>query len=56
VKTVKIEATIVVPVDATDEQIHEWVSYNIHERAQMSGDNPLCDYDIETEWRSLCVL
>ena len=40
------EITVVVPVAATDEQVDEWVEYNVGYRADMRLDNPLSDHDL----------
>ena len=47
---------VIIPdVDATDEQIKEFISCRIGERCSMSIDNPLCELDIETEQGTLEV-
>lgn len=37
------------PVDATDNQIQEWVEYCTGYRGSISMDNPLNQYDLEAD-------
>lgn len=47
----KIEAiiTIELPVSASDNEIKEWLEFNLQVIASMSGKNPLAGYDLECE-------
>lgn len=40
-------ATVKLPCDCTDDEFTEWLEFNLHVRASMSGKNPLADYDLE---------
>jgi len=46
-KIVHVEFLLDVPVDATTEQIKEWVCYQVHQYASISFENPLSEYEIE---------
>ena len=52
-KTVKARITINLPATANDDQIREWVEFNLHIRASMSGNNPLADFDLECDSASI---
>jgi len=42
-------AFVLVPtIEATDDQVQEWVEYKTGYRGSMSMDNPLVDYDLTT--------
>ena len=43
---VRIELEIVVPADASREQVEAWVRYTTNCTGTLSGDNPLADYDL----------
>ena len=46
-KQIDLSAKIIVPDDATEEQVREWVLYNLHCLGGISSDNPLSDVDLE---------
>ena len=45
--TVTFEVTP--PVDATSDQVEEWVKFQIGNMGGMSLENPLSDYDLESD-------
>jgi hypothetical protein len=46
-KTVHIEFDVEIPVDATEDEIDEWLRYMLHDRGNMSADNPLEGNEVE---------
>jgi hypothetical protein len=42
-----VEFEIDVPVDATEEQVEEWLSFQLGETASIMCSNPLSSHDIE---------
>lgn len=46
---VEVTMTATIPVDATDEQIQEWIEYCTHNRGGISIENPLSDYDMQAD-------
>ena len=46
---INVEFSIDLPVDATSEQVREWVEFELGNRGSCSGDNPLVDYEIEAK-------
>ena len=38
---------VISPVDCTEQQLDEWVEFQVGHIGSMSVDNPLCEYDIE---------
>lgn len=50
---VSVEFDVELPAEATDEQVDEWLRYAFGERASMSGDNPLSEYDGEAVFGTL---
>ena len=46
---INVEFSIDLPVDATREQVREWVEFELGNRGSCSGDNPLIDYEIEAD-------
>lgn len=45
-KEIEVSFTTVVPVDATNEEICEWLEYELGARGSMNPNNP-CDGDID---------
>lgn len=43
----KVEFYFTPPVEATKEQIEEWIEFCLCERFDMRNDNPLVDCDID---------
>lgn len=54
-KTVKVEFEVKVPNDMTEEQVFEWVSFNIGTNGGCSLQNPLADTDLEAEFGSVYI-
>ena len=52
--TVKFELNIP-DVDATDEQIRDWVRFELGEIGGLSEDNPLCDHEVEAEFGTVDI-
>ena len=48
-KTVKIEISVKVPADATEQHIREWVRFVTGYCGQISMSNPLHDQSLEAE-------
>ena len=50
--TREVRFTLLLPpdVEATDEQILEWVRFELHEISSIPSSNPLALYSIETEF------
>lgn len=46
-KQVDISATVVVEDGVSDDQVREWVLYNLNCRGEISKDNPLYDLPLE---------
>ena len=46
---ITVEFSIDIPVEATSEQVSEWLEFNLGYRGSCSGENPLLDYEIEAE-------
>lgn len=46
-RRISVEFDVVIPEEATDEQVQEWLEYELHQRGTMSADSPLalCDID-----------
>jgi hypothetical protein len=54
-KTVSVEFQVEIPVEATEEEIEEWVRFCLGEHGSMCGDNPLSCHDLQAEWGSVMV-
>ena len=46
-RIIKVEFELVLPCDATKEQVLEWVASELHHAGGCSDDNPLLDHDVE---------
>ncbi len=46
-KRVKISVVVQCPVPATDEQVQQWVKFNLHCLGSIEHSNPLADFDME---------
>ena len=46
--SIRIEGTIIIPDDVTDEQINEAVEFSVGLNAQMEMDNPI---GMDLEWK-----
>ena len=45
---VKVEFHVEVPLeDVSDEQIEEWLRFQLHDNGQMSMKNPLVNHEVE---------
>ena len=44
---IKIEFQMRLPVPATDEEVEEWLKYQLHDNGSMQLDNALSEYEIE---------
>lgn len=49
----KVEFRVKIPVEATEAEIDEWLSYELHETAGISLSNPLHRHDISAEYMSI---
>jgi hypothetical protein len=49
---IKVTCTIEVPVDATKEQITEWVRFNLSQSGSI-GRNPLLEHPCEAIWETI---
>lgn len=45
--TYRVTFQITPPVDATEEQVEEWIKFHIGATGSMKGDNPLADHDLD---------
>ncbi|MEW6691579.1 MAG: hypothetical protein AB1340_01940 [Pseudomonadota bacterium] len=54
-KSVRVEFSVQVPDKVTDDQIEEWVEFELGVLGGMSGDNPLSDRDLEAESGSVRI-
>jgi hypothetical protein len=45
--TIKIEFKMRLPVLTTDEEVEEWLRYQLHDNGSMQLDNALSEYEIE---------
>lgn len=52
-RRVSVEFEVEIPVEATDEQIVEWLRYTFGELGGMSAVNPLSEYDGEAVFGTL---
>lgn len=52
-KYVEVSFTAKIPVQATREEVKEWIEFNLHSSGGMSLDNPLSNYDMEADWMSV---
>ena len=52
-KCVNVEFEVEIPVNATDQQILEWLRYTFGATSGMSGENPLKEYDGEAIYETL---
>lgn len=48
-ETINIAVKFVVPTNATDDQIEEWVKYRLGYSGEIDLKNPICDYEIEAK-------
>lgn len=48
-KTAEVRITVDIPVEATDEQIKQWLKYETGYCADIPMSNPLSHYDLETD-------
>lgn len=55
-RVVNVEFGVEIPVDATDEQIDEWLRYTFGAIGGMSGENPLKEYDGEAIYMERFVI
>lgn len=46
-RTVRVEFEAYVPVAATDEQIEEWIDYELHANGSIQKSNPLSSHSLE---------
>lgn len=46
-RTVEVSFSALVPVDATDEEIEEWVEYELHAQSSIHNANPLSSHALE---------
>ncbi len=49
-KKVEIRLEIDVPDNATNQQIEDWVSFQVGLLGSCSGDNPMVDMDLDPLW------
>lgn len=47
--TKEVKLTVTAPTDCTDEQFQEWVEYCTGNRASISMNNPLHEYDMDAD-------
>lgn len=48
-RRISVEFDVVLPDDATEDQVQEWLEYELGKIWQMSKENPLVLCDIEAE-------
>ncbi|MGL5536747.1 hypothetical protein [Aeromonas sp. Y311-2] len=48
-REIKVSFTTSVPDDATDEQVQEWLEFELNASGGMSGENPLSSNPIEAD-------
>lgn len=46
-RVIRVQFDVVLPCDATREQVLEWIAFELHYAGGCDGDNPLIDYDLE---------
>lgn len=46
-KLVSVSFDVNIPDDISDDEIEEWLRFNLHDNGEMSADNPLVDTEIE---------
>lgn len=54
-RTVTVQFDVKVPNEATDEEIHAWVSFNVGATARLLADNPMADSDLDAIYGSVRV-
>ena len=47
--TYRVTFEVTPPVDATEDQVEEWVRYCLGELGGIENENPLSDYDLEAK-------
>lgn len=48
-RKIEVSFTVSVPAHLTDEQIQEWLDFELHARGSMSLENPLSSESIEAD-------
>lgn len=43
---VEVTFTVIVPVDATVNEIENWIDFSVHNRCDIKMSNPLCDHEM----------
>ncbi len=51
----RVEFELDIPVEATKEEVEEWIRFNLHTNS-MRLDNPLSDHEMEASWITVRVL
>ncbi len=54
-KYVEVNFTAKIPVPATRGEIDAWIKFNLHASGSLPLDNPLSNYDMESDWSSVVV-
>ena len=55
-KMVTVNFEVVAPIEATVEQVREWIAFELNARADMQEDNPLAEYDLEPTRGSVAMM
>jgi len=53
--TYEVEFTVTPPVDATEDQVQEWLEFCLGANAEISKSNPLSDYDMSADSFSVLI-
>lgn len=55
-KTVTVQFDVQVPASATDQEIEDWVSFDVGASFKFDGDNPMADRDLNAIRGSVRVI
>lgn len=47
---VRVEFELVLPADATEQQVDDWIRFELNLHGSLSLSNPLDQYEIEASW------
>lgn len=54
-KRIRVEFELVLPCDATDSEVDEWVRYEIGANGQIKIANPLSRHDLEADFTTVVI-
>lgn len=48
-REINVHFTVAVPSHVSDEQLQEWLAFELNNRGEMSSNNPMCGEPIEAD-------